>query len=76
MAFYSLLIVDKHATVGGIVALNRTQAIAMIGKQLGRDLTLDDDDTCVAQYLLDEWWENPHWVNHTIPVFAKQPQRM
>jgi hypothetical protein len=73
MAFYSLLIVDKQETVSGIAARDRAEAVAMFGRQLGRDLTLDDDDTCVAQYLLDEWSENPHWVYHTIPVFARQP---
>ncbi|MFZ0694023.1 MAG: hypothetical protein WAN51_07720 [Alphaproteobacteria bacterium] len=73
MAFYSLLIVDKQETVGGIAARDRAEAVAMFGRQLGRDLTLVDDDTCVAQYRLDEWWEGPHFLNHTIPVFAKQP---
>jgi hypothetical protein len=73
MAYYSLLIVDKQETLSGVAARDRAEAVAMFGQQLGRDLTLTDDDTGVAEYLLDEWWEQPHWVNHTIPVFAKQP---
>lgn len=75
MAYYSLLIVDKQETMGGIVARDRAEAIAMFARQLDRELTLVDDDTSVAQYLLDEWSENPHFLNHTIPVFAKQRGR-
>lgn len=41
----------------------------MFGKELGRKLTLENDDT-VAPYLLDEWDSNPHWVSPTIPVFV------
>jgi hypothetical protein len=74
MAFYSLLIVDKQETVSGVVARDRAEAVAMLGRKIGRALTLDDDDDpCVARYLLDEWWDGPHWVNHTIPVFVKEP---
>lgn len=73
MAYYSLLIVDKQETLSGVAARDRAEAVAVFRRQLGRDLTLEDDDTGVAGYLLDEWWEQPHWVNHTIPVFAKQP---
>jgi hypothetical protein len=72
MAFYSLLIVDKQETVSGVAALDLAEAVALFGRQLDRELTLEDDDTGVAEYLLDEWWEQPHWVNHTIPVFVKR----
>jgi len=70
MAYYSLLIVDKQETFG-TVALDRAEAIAMFGRQLGREFTLAESDAGAAQYLLDEWWEHPHWVDHTIPVFTK-----
>lgn len=73
MAYYSLLIVDKQETLSGVAARDRTEALLMFGQKLGRHLTLEDDDSSAAEYLLDEWWEQPHWVNHTIPVFVKQP---
>ena len=43
----------------------------MFAQKLGRNLTLKDDDTGLTEYLLDEWWEQPHWLNHTIPVFCE-----
>ena len=74
MAFYSLLIVDKQESISGVSAPNRAVAVALFGQRLGLDLTLEDDGTTgVAGFLLDEWWDQPHWVDHTIPVFAKQP---
>ncbi|MDE3109605.1 MAG: hypothetical protein KGL02_06665 [Acidobacteriota bacterium] len=71
MAFYSLLHVGTQETTGGVVARNRTEAVAVFGRQLGLDLAVEDNDGRVADFLLDEWWEQPHWVNHTIPVYSK-----
>jgi hypothetical protein len=68
MPYYSLLIADKQKTLL-TSAGDRSEALAIFGKELGLKLTLEDDG-CVAQYLLDEWQVNPHWLNHTIPVFA------
>ncbi len=75
MAFYSLLNVTKQETTGGVAAGNRAEAVALFGRQLGLDLTLEDDDSHVADFLLDEWTEQPHWLNHTIPVFLKPKGR-
>jgi hypothetical protein len=51
-------------------ARDRNEALALFGRELNLKLTLDDSDTVIAQYLLDEWdFPGPHRVNHTIPVF-------
>lgn len=71
MAFYSLLNTSNQETTGGVVARNRVEAVVEFGRRLGRDLTIEDDDSRVPDSLLDEWCEQPHWVNHTIPVYSK-----
>ena len=51
-------------------ARDRNEALALFGRELNLKLTLDDSDTVIARYLLDEWdFPGPHWANHTIPVF-------
>jgi hypothetical protein len=49
-------------------ALDRSEALATFGKELGLNLVLFN--AVVASYLLDEWEVGPHWANHTIPIFA------
>ena len=72
MTFYSLLIVDQHKSLS-TPAGDRAEALAIFGKELGVNLTLDNDGVAVADYLMDEWWQTgPHWVNPTIPVFAQR----
>jgi hypothetical protein len=51
-------------------ALDRSEALATFGKELGLNLVLFDSDAVVASYLLDEWEVGPHSVNHTVPIFA------
>lgn len=69
MPYYSLLIVDQHKTLS-TPAGDRPEALAIFGKELGVKLTLEEPAGAVATYLLDEWWDRSHFVNHTIPVFA------
>jgi hypothetical protein len=70
MPYYSLRIVEEHKTLS-TPARDRSEALAILGKELGIDLSLDEDSETVAAYLLDEWWnDGPHWVNPTIPVYA------
>ena len=69
MAYYSLLIVDKQKTLEAAAA-NCGEALKVFGKELGQSLSLEDSDGAVARHLLDEWQVGPHWVNHTISVFA------
>jgi len=67
MPYYNLLVVDENrmlATVAG----DQEGAVTDFGDQLGKQLTLNEQDAA-APYLLDEWYEGPHWVNPTIPVF-------
>ena len=67
MPYYNLLVVNENrmlATVAG----DREGAVADFGEQLGKQLTLNEQDA-PPSYLLDEWHEGPHWVNPTIPVF-------
>jgi hypothetical protein len=67
MAHYHLLIVNqqKHLSTP---AHDRSDALAIFGKELGVKLTLIDNGA-PAPYLLDEWFSSPHWVNPTILVF-------
>ena len=69
MAYYSLLIVDEQRSLS-TAARDRSEALAIFGKELGLRLTLEDSNAAAAGYLLDEWESGPHWVNHHIPVFA------
>ena len=67
MTYYDLRVVQGHRTLAA-AAKDREEALAIFGKELGVRLTLDEQDT-PAPYLLDEWFQSPHWVNPTIPVF-------
>jgi len=69
MTYYNLLIVGQHKTLS-TPARDRSEALAIFGKQLGLKLILDGANAVVVPYLLDEWEVGPHWVNPTIPVFA------
>jgi hypothetical protein len=51
-------------------ARDRVEALAIFGKELGLNLTLEDPGSAASTYLLDEWVTGPHWVNPAIPVFA------
>jgi hypothetical protein len=69
MPFYSLLILGENKSLF-TPARDRNEALALFGRELNLKLTLDDSDTVIARYLLDEWdFPGPHWVDHTIPVF-------
>jgi hypothetical protein len=69
MPFYSLLILGENKSLF-TPARDRNEALALFGRELNLKLTLDDSDTVIARYLLDEWdFPGPHWVNHTTPVF-------
>jgi len=69
MPYYSLQVVDENRSLS-TPARDRSDALAVFGKELGLKLTLEDDGTAVATFLLDEWWnDGPHWVNPTIPVY-------
>jgi hypothetical protein len=50
-------------------AADRADALRIFGKELGRTLSFDVTDDAET-YLMDEWWNNPHWTNPTIPVYA------
>jgi hypothetical protein len=69
MAHYSLLIVNEQKTIA-VTAANLSEALQALGEKLGQSLSLEDSDGAVARYLLDEWQIGPHWVNHTVSVFA------
>lgn len=69
MAYYTLLVEPQHKTLS-TPAADRTEALAIFGKELGVKLTLEASNTDFATYLLDEWEVGPHWVNPHIPVFA------
>jgi hypothetical protein len=69
VAYYSLLIVDEKRTLE-IAAANRGEALQAFGEKLGQSLSLEDSDGAVARHLLDEGQIGPHWVNHTVSVFA------
>ena len=72
MTYYNLLIVDSHRTLS-TPAKDRSDALAIFGKELNLKLTLEGHDAAAVPYLLDEWEIGPHWVNPTIPVFAASP---
>jgi hypothetical protein len=67
MPNYNLRVVNENRVLD-TVSGDRESAVADFGKQLGKQLSLNDQDG-PAPYLLDEWHESPHWVNPTIPVF-------
>lgn len=68
MPFYTLVIPDKPGRTLNTPAKDRAEALALFSKELGHQLT-DQDDGSVAPYLLDEWDRGPHWTNATIPIF-------
>jgi hypothetical protein len=74
MPYYDLLIVDQHKTLH-TPARDRSDALAIFGKELNRRFTLEGGDAAAVSYLLDEWEVGPHWVNPTIPVFVATPRR-
>jgi hypothetical protein len=69
VTYYNLLIVDQQRTLA-TPARDRSEALAIFGKELDLNLTLEGGDAVAVPYLLDEWEVGPHWVNPTIPVFA------
>jgi hypothetical protein len=69
MTYYNLRIVDQDKRLS-TTARDRSEALAIFGKELGLKLTLEDSDAVVASYLLAEREGVRDWVNHTIPVFA------
>jgi len=69
MAFYDLEIVDQQRHLSAS-APDRGEALAIFGKELGLQLSLEDTDEAFAVYLLDEWEVGPHFVDPTIRVFA------
>jgi hypothetical protein len=69
MAYFSLLTDAGRHTTLSTPARDRSEALAIFGRELGLKLTLEGGDA-IAPYLLDEWDSNPHWVNPTIPVFV------
>lgn len=50
-------------------ARDRADALRIFGEQIGKRLTLVEQDT-VAPHLMDEWTEGAHWVHPTIPVWV------
>jgi hypothetical protein len=68
MTYYNLRVEDRTLSTP---ARDRGEALALFGKELRLNLTFDEPDTVAALYLMDEWEIGPHWVNPTIPVFAK-----
>ena len=69
MAFYSLLIVEQQKPLS-TVARDRAEALAVFGKELGMQLSLEDSDAASTVYFLDEWEVGPRFTNPTIRVFA------
>ena len=68
MPYYNLLVVAEIRTLSD-VARDRAEALVKFGATLGVRLTFEERGVA-APYLLDEWYEGPHWVNPTIPVFV------
>ncbi len=72
MRYFSLLIPNEHRHLT-TPARDREHALAIFGRELGCSLSVGDE-AGPAEYLLDEWDENPHWVNHKIPVSSNALQ--
>lgn len=70
MPYYNLKIVNENKTLS-TPAADRSEALAIFGKELGLRFTLKGNDAAPIQYLLDEWEIGPHWVNPHIPVFEE-----
>jgi hypothetical protein len=68
MPYYNLAVVKEPGRILFTPAKDRAEALAIFGKELGKRFTLDEQET-IADHLLDEWQEGPHWINPTIPVF-------
>lgn len=68
MPYYNLAVGNEPGRILSAAAKDRSEALAIFGKELGKRLTLDDQGI-VAPYLLDEWQNGPHWINPTISVF-------
>ena len=52
-------------------APDRDIALVEFSAQLGIALTLTEQDHA-PPYMMDEWYESPHWGNPYIPVFEIQ----
>ena len=68
MPFYNLAVVDQPGRILSTPAKDRTEALAIFGEEIGKRLTIEEQEA-VAAYMLDEWEQGPHWVNPTIPVY-------
>lgn len=71
MPYFNLLIVDQQKTLSS-AAQDRIDALTIFGKELGIKFTFEGNAANAPNYLLDEWWIGPHWVNPTIPIYVMQ----
>jgi hypothetical protein len=68
MPYYTLALVDQQKTLH-MPARDADHALSIFGAELKQTLTLTDTDE-VAPYLMDEFFDVPHWTNPTIPVYV------
>lgn len=68
MIFYTLVSVSKGCLF--TCAATREEALAQFGKELGEQLTIKPAGH-MADYMLDQWENDPHWIRAYIPVWKK-----
>ena len=71
MPYYNLAVVNEPGRILSTAAKDRVEALAIFGEELGKRLTLDDQEL-TASYLLDEW-QNGHVRGELRPLGPARP---
>lgn len=69
MPYYTLVTASTGKHLHALAA-DRVDALRNFSKELGQTLSLEETVDTTDSYLMDEWWNNPHWTNPKIPVYA------
>lgn len=69
MPFYALRFSGQWETLS-TTAADRSDALSQFSKKLGYEVT-EVATGQMTDLMMDEWTENPHWLNPTISVFKK-----
>ena len=74
MPYYTLQAISTPGVRIGVTAGDRTEAVAEFGRELGRRLTLEDQERPPLYMMAEHHEPEAHFVNLTIPVFVELPE--
>ena len=71
MPYYSLESVATPGVCVHVVAVDRAEAVAEFGENLGRKLTLEDPGHPPLYMMAEHHEAEAHWIKPEIPVFEE-----